>query len=61
MSWVAIGSAIFMGAMLVYMFPRMRHAIKHSPKGTMKDWMGYIVPMIAVVAFVIFLIASVKR
>ena len=60
MDWVKIGSALFLGAMLVFMFPRMRHAVKNSPKGTMQDWMGYIVPIIAVIAFVIFLIMSVR-
>jgi uncharacterized membrane protein len=60
MDWLKIGSALFLGAMLIFMFPRMRHAVKHSPKGTMQDWMGYIVPIIAVIAFVIFLIMSVR-
>ena len=60
MDWVKIGSALFLGAMLIFMFPRMRHAVKNSPKGTMQDWMGYIIPIIAVVAFVIFLIMSVR-
>ena len=60
MDWVKIGSALFLGAMLIFIFPRMRHAIKHSPKGTMQDWMGYIIPILAVIAFVIFLIMSVR-
>ena len=60
MDWVKIGSALFLGAMLIFMFPRMRHAVKNSPKGTMQDWMGYIIPIIAVIAFVIFLIMSVR-
>ena len=60
MDWVKIGSALFLGAMLIFMFPRMLHAVKHSPKGTMQDWMGYIIPAIAVIAFVIFLIMSVR-
>lgn len=60
MDWVKIGSAVFLVAMLVYLFPRMRHALKNSPKGTMQDWMGYIIPITAVVVFVIFLIMSVR-
>ena len=60
MDWLKIGSALFLGAMLIFMFPRMRHAVKNSPKGTMQDWMGYIVPILAVIAFVIFLIMSVR-
>ena len=60
MDWVKIGSAVFLVAMLVYLFPRMRHALKNSPKGTLQDWMGYIIPITAVVVFVIFLIMSVR-
>ncbi len=59
MDWVKIGSALFMAAMLIYLFPRAKHAIENSPKGSIKDWMGYIVPMAAVVLFIILLIALV--
>lgn len=59
MDWVKIGSALFMAAMLIYLFPRAKHAIENSPKGTLQDWMGYILPMAAVVLFVIVLIALV--
>ncbi len=60
MDWVKIGSALFLLAMIVFIFPRMRQAIKHSPKGTMKDWMGFIIPIAGVVLFVALLIASVR-
>ena len=60
MDWLKIGSALFLVAMMVYLFPRMKHAIKHSPKGTMKDWMGYIIPAAFVVLFFVFLIAMVR-
>lgn len=60
MNWLQIGSAVFIGAMLIYIFPRMRHAMKHSPKGTTKDWMGFVIPIIAVVLFVALLIMSVR-
>ena len=60
MDWVKIGTALFLVAMMVYLFPRMKNAIKHSPKGTMKDWMGYIIPIAFVILFVIFLIMSVR-
>ena len=59
MDWTKIGSALFLLAMLVFIFPRMRHAVKNAPKGTMQDWMGYILPMLAVIAFIILLIMMV--
>ena len=60
MDWVKIGSALFLLAMIVFLFPRMKQAIKHSPKGTMKDWMGFIIPIAGVVLFVALLIAAVR-
>jgi len=59
MDWVKIGSALFMLAMVIYLFPRAKHAVQNSPKGTIKDWMGYVLPRAAVVLFVILLIALV--
>ncbi len=59
MDWLKIGSALFLIAMLFMVFPRAMHAIKNSPTGTAKDWMGYVVPLAVVVLFVILLIALV--
>lgn len=59
MDWIQIGSALMLGAMLFMIFPRAKAAIKQSPKGTSGDWMGFIVPMTAVVIFIFLLIALV--
>jgi hypothetical protein len=59
MDWIKIGSALFMLAMIVYLFPRARQAIQNSPKGSARDWMGYVLPMAAVVLFVVLLILLV--
>jgi len=59
MDWTKIGSALFLIAMLAFIFPRMRAAVKHSPKGTGKDWMGFVIPLIAVIGFIILLIQMV--
>jgi len=59
MDWIKIGSALFLAAMLIYLFPRAKQTIENSPKGSMEDWMGYILPMGAVILFVILLIALV--
>ena len=60
MDWVKIGSAALMIGMLVFIYPRMRHAMKNSPKGSTQDWMGFVIPLAAVIGFVIFLIAMVR-
>ena len=59
MDWVKIGSALFMLAMVIYLFPRAKHVIENSPKGSMQDWMGFILPIGAVVLFVVLLISLV--
>ena len=59
MDWVKIGSALFLAAMLIFLFPRAKQAVQNSPKGSLQDWMGYVLPMAAVVLFIILLIALV--
>ncbi len=59
MDWLKIGSALFLLAMLAMLFPRAKHMVLNSPKGSLQDWMGYIVPMAVVAAFIILLIKMV--
>ena len=59
MDWIQIGSAVMLVAMLFMIFPRAKAAITNSPKGNSGDWMSFIVPMTAVVLFIIVLIALV--
>ena len=59
MDWMKIGSALLLVGMLIFVFPRMRHAVKNSPKGTSKDWMGFITPLAVVIIFIILLIQMV--
>lgn len=59
MNWMEIVSVIFLVAMAAMIFPGARRAVKEAPKGSMKDWMGYIVPMAAVILFIMLLISMV--
>jgi len=59
MDWLKIGSALLLIAMIVFMWPRMKHAVANTPKGSMNDWMGFIVPLAAVIGFIILLINMV--
>ncbi len=59
MDWLKIVSVLFLLAMAVIIFPGARRAVKEAPKGSMQDWMGYIVPMAAVILFIILLISMV--
>lgn len=59
MDWVKIGSALFLVAMMIFIFPRMRQAAKHAPKGTSSQWLNFLVILLVVAAFVMFLISIV--
>lgn len=59
MNWMAIGSAALIIGMMVFIFPRMREAVKTAPKGSMDDWMGFIIPLVAIIGFIILLINMV--
>ncbi len=59
MDWIQIGAAIFLGAMLIFIFPSMRHAVKNAPKGSNKDWLNYLMIMVVVGLFIMFLIQMV--
>jgi len=56
MDWMAIGSAVLIIAMMFFIFPSLKHAVKNSPKGSTNDWMGFVIPLAAVIGFIILLI-----
>lgn len=59
MDWLKIGSAILLVAMFFYILPSARQMVKNSPKGSMKDWMGFIVPIVAIALFIALLVSLV--
>lgn len=59
MDWMAIGSAVLIIAMMFFIFPSLKHAVKNSPKGKMNDWMGFVIPLAAIIGFIILLINMV--
>ena len=56
---MTIGSVVLIVGMMVFIFPRMRHSVKNAPKGSMDDWMGFIIPLVAIIGFIILLINMV--
>ena len=56
MDWLKIASAVLLVAMFFMILPSAKRMVKESPKGSTSDWMGFIVPMAAVVLFIILLI-----
>ena len=59
MSWMAIGSALLMGMMLVFLWPRAKHMLENSRKAEPGEWAGVVIPLVAVLAFVLLLIQLV--
>lgn len=59
MDWMKIGSAVLLGLMLVFLLPRAKAMLDGSPKAQPGDWHAAIVPLIAVIAFVVLLMSIV--
>ncbi|WP_293005951.1 hypothetical protein [Nitrosomonas sp.] len=59
MDWMQIIAALALVMFIVVLFPRTRHMIKNSPKGTSSDWMSFVIPIAAVVLFIMLLIKLV--
>lgn len=54
-----IGSVLLLGMMIVVLYPRVKHAMNNSPKAENGDWMSAVLPILAVVGFIILLIMLV--
>ena len=59
MDWLKIASGLALVAMFFYLLPRAKHMVKNSPKGSVSDWMGYVIPIAVIALFIVLLIALV--
>ena len=59
MDWMKIVAAMALIMFIVYLFPRARHMMENSPKGSSSDWMGFVIPILVIVLFIMFLIKLV--
>lgn len=50
--------ALALGALWLFL-PSAKRAVKEAPRGTASDWAGALIPIAAVVAFVMLLIALI--
>ena len=57
--WIQIALAATLGMMLFFLFPRAKQWMEHAPKAQEGDWMAAILPLLAVVGFVLLLIMLV--
>ena len=49
-------SAVFMGLMILYLWPRVKRSMENSPKGASKDWQIFTILLLGIVVFVIVLV-----
>jgi hypothetical protein len=59
MDWTKIIMAIAIGGMILLLWPRAKQMMTESPKAEKGDWQAVILPLAAVVGFVILLIMMV--
>ena len=58
--WVQVGMGLLALAVLFFFGPRALEAAKNSPKGSAQDWLGVLLPIGAVVLFIILLIGLLR-
>ena len=54
-----IGAALLIGAMLVFLVPRLPAILRSTPKASGRQWLAAIIPIAAVGAFVFVLMTLV--
>lgn len=59
MDWLKIGSALLLVAMMVFIWPAAKHMLHNSPAAEKGDWRSAILPIIAVIGFVLLLMSLV--
>jgi hypothetical protein len=59
MDWTKIIWAMLLGAMILFLWPRAKQMLKHSPKAQKGDWQAVLLPLAFVVGFVVLLILMV--
>lgn len=57
--WMKIGAAILIGAMIAMLLPQLKAMRQRSEEAPPADWPAVVLPLAAVVAFVLLLIALV--
>lgn len=59
MDWMQIGSALLLGALLVFLVPRLPGILRATPKASGSQWLAAIIPIALVGAFIFLLMKLV--
>ena len=54
-----IGSALLLGAILVFLIPRLPGILRATPKASSRQWVAALIPIVLVGAFVFVLMKLV--
>ena len=60
MDWQNIVLLIGVAGIIIFWLPKTFKNAKNAPKGTTEDWKGALLPILAVVGFVVFLVMMVR-
>ena len=58
--FLKIAAAVLLGLMLFYLWPVFKQWQEHGPKAQKGDWMAAVLPLGAVVLFVVLLVLAVR-
>lgn len=59
MDWMEIVSALALVMFIIILIPVTRDMVKNSSKATSADWMGFVIPIVVVVLFIMLLVKLV--
>ncbi|MBL0011796.1 MAG: hypothetical protein IPP22_14150 [Nitrosomonas sp.] len=59
MDWMEIVSALALVMFIIILLPATRDMMRNSSKGSSEDWMGFVIPIVVVVLFVMLLVKLV--
>tara|TARA_B100000686_G_scaffold48684_1_gene52113 strand:+ start:171 stop:353 length:183 start_codon:yes stop_codon:yes gene_type:complete len=57
--FMKIGSALLIGAMIIYMYPNAKRMMQNSPEAQKGDWASFVVPVLFVGVFVLLLMTLI--
>lgn len=57
--WMKIGMAVLLGAVLLFLIPRIRPMMEASRKGSREEWLGLGLILLLVAGFVAFLMSTI--
>lgn len=59
-TWHQILLVVMALMMVFFLVPAASRSFKHGPKGSRDDWLGFIKPILVVIAFVVMLIVIAR-